>query len=206
MKTLTCRCGVSFTVAIYSNRKHCSPECRFRSMLPEVFTDECCSWPKSINKVTGYGQFNVATTAEAKMVSAHRMAYQVFTGPIPSGLEVLHRCDNRACVNPRHLFTGTQANNMADMWQKGRQQRYTNQPKGDANPARMRPERLARGERQGSAKLTTEKVLAIMASSATHAELARQYGVDPSSIIHVRQGKTWRHVTQASAQVQQRSG
>jgi hypothetical protein len=193
----TCaHCGNGFTVAsIYSNRKYCGADCRFKAILPGEFTDECANWPKSVNKVTGYGQFNLADEPPKKTISAHRMAYTVFVGPLADGEQVLHRCDNRACVNPRHLFNGSQAENMADMWSKGRQQDYSNQPCGDANPSRKHPERLARGARQGSAKLDDAKALEILQSTESHAALARRFGVTASAVMCVRKRKTWRHVT-----------
>jgi hypothetical protein len=197
MLNRTCaHCGNGFSVAsIYSNRKYCGADCRFKAILPSKFTNECAEWPKSRNKVTGYGQFNLADEPPKKTISAHRMSYTVFVGPIAEGEEVLHSCDNRACVNPRHLFNGSQQDNIDDMWAKGRQQPYTKVLRGDENPSRKYPDRIARGVRQGSAKLDDEKVRIILQSDSSHAELARQYGVTPTLIMRVRQRKIWRHVT-----------
>jgi len=199
LNRICAQCGNGFTVAsIYSNRKFCAAGCRFKAILPSSFGDECVNWPKSRNKVTGYGQFNLSDELPKKTISTHRMSYTVFVAALGEGDQVLHKCDNRACVNPRHLFVGSQQDNISDMWLKGRQQPYTNQPRGDDNPARKHPERLARGVKQGSAKLNEEKVVVILQSGSPHTELAIQYGVSPSLIQRVRQRKIWRHVTLAA--------
>ena len=110
----------------------------------------------------GYG----VLTLKSKPYFVHRLAWEIENGPIPNGLFVCHHCDNRACINLRHLFLGTNAENMADM---------------------------SRKERQGQAKLNAEAVLEIRASSDTQRSLAKKFGVAASAISRIRSGKLWRH-------------
>lgn len=157
-----------------------SSEDRFRAGVRSGAPDECWEWQRSCTKA-GYGQLMV----DRRMAYAHRFAYQLAHGAIPPGMFVLHRCDNPRCCNPNHLFLGTHIDNMRDRESKGR-----------SLPVR-RPERLARGERNGSARLTTSRVRAIRCAAADGCalrQLAREHGVSQRAIQNIVRRKVWRHV------------
>lgn len=107
---------------------------------------------------------------------AHRISWELHVGPIPAGLSVLHKCDVPDCVNPEHLFLGTQEDNMKDMAAKKR----GNAPRGSAHR---------------SAVLNESSVVLIRNSSQPASILAEKYGVSYQTIYAARRGTTWRHVT-----------
>lgn len=101
-------------------RRCASPEQRLHAHLTPAASG-CLEWNGGKGR-TGYGNIKIA----GKRVSAHRVAWEIARGEIPRGMSVLHRCDNRSCCNPEHLFLGTQPENLADMRAK---QRHKNPPR-----------------------------------------------------------------------------
>lgn len=130
--------------------------------------DQCWEWTGSCNK-HGYGRY----AEEGSHVLAHRKSFELFVGPIPEGMQVLHRCDNPPCINPFHLFLGTHRDNMADMFAKGRGRRLA----GEENP---------------NSKLKYRDVLEIRSSILPRRELADRFGVSGQLIRLVQLGKVWK--------------
>lgn len=131
----------------------------------------CWLWKGTMTQ-KGYGSF-FARLNERTYWRAHRYCWALLKGPIPSGMQICHSCDNRWCVNPEHLYVGTNQDNVNDRNQRGR---------------------TALGERARHAKLTEPQVIEIKLSDKPDALLARQYEVDQSAITKIRNGDNWKHV------------
>ena len=106
-------CGLGFQRK--GREKECSVSCRFWAKVNKQ--GNCWEWQASLFTTTGYGQFALTSRHPE---TAHRMAWVFTHGSIPDGQFVLHKCDNRKCCNPDHLFLGTPQDNMVDMVRKGR--------------------------------------------------------------------------------------
>lgn len=109
-------------------RKKIDPIVRFMDKVLKQH-DGCWRWTGAVTS-RGYGSFGYPT--RSKCVSAHRFSYSSFIGPIEAGKLICHKCDNKWCVNPDHLFMGTGSDNMMDCVNKGRhpEQRKTHCIKG----------------------------------------------------------------------------
>lgn len=124
--------------------------------------------------------------------STHRKAWELVNGAVPDGLSVLHQCDQRGCVNPEHLFLGTQTDNMQDAAIKGRLfGRAT--ATGDRHGSHTRPESVRRGTTNGRSTLTRTQVMQIRAlyPSMTQEQLGKKYGVDQITISRIVRRKTY---------------
>lgn len=126
----------------------------------------------------GYGQI----TVDKKRKLAHQISYELYIGKIDDDLNICHLCDNRGCVNPMHLWQGTQGQNLKDAYSKGRKSTVFGKLKG---------------ELQHLAKLTKESGIDIRKDyigGASSRALALKYGVCKSSILNVVHKRTWKHV------------
>ena len=138
---------------------------KFWSHVDKRGPDECWLWTGQYGP-KGYGKF------DGKRV--HRFAWELANGPIPHGLLVCHQCDTRKCVNPKHLFLGTDKDNRHDAALKGR---------------------LPRGENHHQSLLNKEEVIEIFKSKKSGRELADFYGVSTNVIFQIRSGKRWSWLT-----------
>lgn len=174
-----CReCDSAKRRATYVRAPHATPGERFAALVREtpavhpLLGTPCREWTGGIDE-DGYGRFRVGHHGVFK---AHRYAWQLATGEDPGALCVLHKCDNRRCVRPDHLFLGTRPENMADMAEK---------------------HRSTIGERNPRARLTNAAVVEIRArlsAGESHASLARAFGVSTRTIQGIHAGNRWRRV------------
>lgn len=139
-------------------------------------SDDCWEWTAHRSR-DGYGMIGLERKGTDR---THRVSWRLHFGSIPDGLQVLHRCDNPACVRPDHLWLGTQTENIADMDAKGR--RRFNSAKGTQLP---------------QAKLTEADIPVIrqmISEGVIDRLIAERFGVTRLAILLIRHGKNWRHI------------
>lgn len=132
-------------------------------------TTECIEYEGSLS--LGYGR----VWKNGKELKAHRVAWEEANGSIPDDMCVCHRCNNKACINPDHLYLASKKQNTIDAYRDGL----------------IKP---AVGERHSQSKLTEAEVLEIRASDVSGRQLAHRYSVDPMTISLIRRRITWRHI------------
>lgn len=188
------------------------PKLFARFMAKVQVTDGCWLWTAGRFR-QGYGIFVVSGGPRG----AHRVAWEFFRGAITSDpnasrgatLYVLHNCpggDDRACVNPDHLWLGTNIQNQADKVAKGRSARGDRHgsrthpervPRGDRNGSRLHPERCARGASHWSTSLNDIAVRVIRflaARGVSPKRLAASHGISRRSVYDIVNHKVWRHI------------
>jgi HNH endonuclease len=147
---------------------YCSIKCRFLSKVKLSSKGGCWNWTGS-HHGKGYGHFRYGGHVE----KAHRAAYRILCGVIPPGISVFHKCDNPQCVNPQHLWLGTNLDNVLDRQQK---------------------ERQSRGERHAGVKLTESDVIEIRSSWEPMKAFAKRKRLNSSTVRSAALGRSWRYL------------
>lgn len=166
------------SICFHNHRKSSHEEVFHSKILKDKSKNGCWLYKTICNvKTHGYGVIR----AKGRILLAHRYSWELHYGAIPEGMQILHKCDIRNCVNPKHLFLGTNADNVADKIKKGR----SNNAKGSAT---------------GMSKLNEDKVLKIkqtllnMSTLNEYRKLAKKYKVSMVTITKIKYGESWKHV------------
>lgn len=165
------------------NQAHSKTLADFMSFVTVRGQHDCWLWTGRM--VGSYGRFFDTIDGHSKDHVASRWLHQHLHGRLPRVIQVCHTCDNPRCVNPGHLYAGTARTNAIDSVTRGRHWSKAN------------PSAAAKGIMHGHAKLNDEKVRAIRASISsglTSSAVAKQYGVNKTTVCRIARRVLWRHV------------
>lgn len=152
---------------------------KFMTSRVRVVASGCWEWSHSLMS-NGYP----AVWHKGVVTGGHRVAFELWVGPVPDGKMVCHKCDNKKCINPEHLFCGTGSDNQQDSVSKGR---HKNQ--------------VYHGEDHPNSKLSSGDVLRIRRSTASHRKLAKQFGVCKTTISKIKNNTSYAKLDQRTTRV-----
>lgn len=152
--------------------RYMSVEERFWLQTNRLGNNDCWEWTGAFY-ATGYGEI----TVNGKNEHAQRVSWLINVGEIPDGLHVLHECDNRACVNPSHLFLGTNLENIEDKVKKGRQRKGSDVPTSKLNDDLVR------------------KIRQYKADGYSLNQLSSMFGIAIGQLSMIVNRKAWKHVS-----------
>jgi hypothetical protein len=150
-------------------------DAEIRAILGQEPRNRKGCWERQGGTRSGYGIIGY----QGRTRTAHRVAWEVFNGPIPDRLHVCHKCDNRRCCNPEHLFLGTQQQNIDDMFAKGRQS--TSEQRATHGNARLSPEDV-------------RAIRALYVAGFSQQAIADFFEIHQTAISKVIRRETWRNL------------
>lgn len=151
------------------HRHRQSPEDRFWGKVEKRGPDDCWLWMANVG-THGYGQL---TIERGRVVTAHRFSFELHNGPIRRGALIRHTCDNKRCVNPAHLLTGSHVDNWHDF-----------RARGHGN----------RAENNGMRKITSAQVRSIRSDPRQARAIAAEHGICRDYVYKIKHGLVWRSV------------
>lgn len=157
---------------------------------------DCWLWTASLDSC-GYGLIG---DGNKKVKRAHRVSWELNVGNIPPKLQVCHKCDNRRCVNPQHLWLGSQKENMQDCAKKNRVHAQISPEtlaRGPKHGSKTKPECVLRGEKTNLAKISekiAKEIINFLAVGLTRREISEKLQISYDIVKHIHNNKTWTHL------------